>query len=299
MTEFSIEDAIAEEVMYWFDVLEQHDPTIIKAEGFKKPVHPVMFKRIIPIVNLVLGDDWFIFDDADPRSVDWPMDVCLLGRQDTWLKWVIRRFVSATARQVRGKIPTVSKFMLKEYLWAAPREGAPVSVETYHSFINGRWGEADMRPKWVKVGRGFTDEMWAPVKQCASERLKDGLGGPHVACGLAFNMRYQWGVELEDGEDSPSILLPTDPSGVRSLFTHRERNPLTNRRDALLHWVRAHLRRRRADASDTAWVRKHLRGKLAFEWHGMRGTIHPAQFDLEEAIAKSNTSRNVSVVVSK
>lgn len=288
----SREDVLAEEVTYWFDVLETDNPAAYrKEEGMQAPVSPAKFLRIIPISEMdgLIGEDYFVFTDAYPDSLDWPVDVCILATQKSWLKWIVRRFVSIGPKEARGSVVSFSRYMLKEYIWASPRNSIPVSLIAYHSFIGGRWGVADIRPKWVKIGRGFADDHYAPVKQCS---IKDGLRDHEIypvdiACGYAFNMRYHWGVELRVSQDAPSILLPTDPSGVRSIFSHRERNPLTNRRDALLHWVRDHFRKSRKEASDAIWVKKHLRGKWSFDWNGMQAIIHPSNFDVDDAIKQT------------
>lgn len=281
------EERLSEEVGYWFDALDKNQPqhVPIRGMGGKPIITPWRFKRIVPLITSIVGDDWFVFGDASPTDIDWPIDICYLAPQpsDNWCKWQIQRFQATYPDEVRGKVKRVCKYMMRRSVWFAPRDASdhPAATETVLVYLMGRWVEAGTGQNWSITGERGSIDGYSPAAETQTE--ENALGGS-AACGLAFNRRYEWGVEISIAENAPSIFLPSDPTGLRAMFAHRSRNPLTNRRDALLHWVREHFRRKRHDQQDAAWVRRYLRGKWAFDWYGMRAVIHPSQFDIEQAL---------------
>ena len=66
-----------------------------------------------------------------------------------------------------------------------------------------------------------------------------------------------------------------DPTVALELFSDRAKSMQEVRKSALLHWVKNHLRRKRSDANEFTEVRRHIRGKTSFQWHGFDCTIEP------------------------
>lgn len=99
--------------------------------------------------------------------------------------------------------------------------------------------------------------------------------------GMQFNRRYYWCVRL-GYQGLPAIQVATDPVGAREVFRLRDLPEGRERRAALKHWVKAHLRQRREDdEAPPISVRQYLRGETDFTWNGLRCQIVPARFDLE------------------
>lgn len=99
-------------------------------------------------------------------------------------------------------------------------------------------------------------------------RVDDSLRA-QMALGMQFTRYYQWMVGCRHG-DRPSILIPTDPTGIRDLFRLREVPEGRQRRAALKHWVSAHWRKKRDDEEAKIFVRQHLRGAETFDWLGLQ-----------------------------
>jgi hypothetical protein len=105
-----------------------------------------------------------------------------------------------------------------------------------------------------------------------------------VVAGFSLRRRYLWSVLIGEAEDEPRARFVTDPLGVREVFRLRDVPPGKQRRAALLHWVRAHWRRRRqVTEADKLWIRAHLRGAWSYTWNGLRCEIEPSELDVEEA----------------
>jgi hypothetical protein len=88
--------------------------------------------------------------------------------------------------------------------------------------------------------------------------------------------RDTWSVRVRLSDATPSVNLFTDPRGVLNFFRFREIPAGKARRDALIHWVQDHWRRKpeaSEDADAVIHVREHMRGQRVFRWHGMEVEI--------------------------
>ena len=98
-----------------------------------------------------------------------------------------------------------------------------------------------------------------------------------IAC---VTRKNSWAVEI--GHPSlASVLLFTDPTGVKEWFRLRDAPPGSHRRDALLHWVSAHWRKKREDPDMEVYVRQHMRGSTSFTWFDMKVDIQIPQSDTD------------------
>lgn len=107
-----------------------------------------------------------------------------------------------------------------------------------------------------------------------------------ITAGIALRHHYCWSVMLGEG-NGPRARFLTDPIGIREAFRLRDIPPGAQRRRALLHWVKAHWRKRRSvSAADRAWVDAYLRGAWSFTWNGLRGQIVPPKDDLDHLVER-------------
>lgn len=89
----------------------------------------------------------------------------------------------------------------------------------------------------------------------------------------------QWTVELSLSKERTGLAIPTDGAGARDLLASMGR--VANRK-ALVHWVKAHYRRKRG-AGDPSLVRAHLRGtQFAITQH-LYATVRPSIVDIDLA----------------
>lgn len=277
------EDLLSEEVGYWFEILEQNNPIKQRTPScYAKPIEPEKFRRLVPMIDNILPDDWGVFADAKPSDIDWPIDVGFIApQQNSDFKWLAYRVRSIDMRALRGRIKRASRYMLQIYTWAAPLSDPAVSLEIYSSWLGNKWTSANDHFAWSTKGNG---EVFGQTRNISHDDFFQRISS--MSCGLAFNQRYEWGVEFKSQLIGASILLPTDPRGILELFRTREKDPgVASRRSALAHWVRQHMRKKRSDHEAMTFVRKHLRGRWTFDWRGFTAEIHPAPADVEKLTA--------------
>lgn len=90
-----------------------------------------------------------------------------------------------------------------------------------------------------------------------------------------------WSVRFSVPGSQRGIVRLCEAGSVKELFRLRDRDPGASRRAALLHWVTAHTRRLRRNHDEETEVRRHLRGRAAFDWLGLKATIRPSPQDGE------------------
>jgi hypothetical protein len=265
-------DCVHEVVDRWLSLLEER-PLTKGGRGFKLTLPLSSFKRVVPIFErpfqsgMQRPEGGVCFADVMPADLDWPIDIGLLHSEPEHLdnmEFLISRVRSVTPAEVRGRVQRVSRYMLRELVLWPETNGKLSTADIYYAHLGGQWVDATAAASYRPNDNSTIDQ-----------RIGAFLG-------LAFNRRYEWGVEF-GREDGPTLMLPTDPSGIRAMFKDRDVPSGMPRRQALLHWVRAHFRRNRRDPDDLAWIRKHLRGAWSFSWQGMSCVIHPSAYDLEQA----------------
>lgn len=79
-----------------------------------------------------------------------------------------------------------------------------------------------------------------------------------TAVGVGIARHYYWSVRL-GFIGVPSVNFLTDPTGALELLKLRDKG--SGKREAALHWVREHWRRRRSDPEAFTRVRAHMRGQ--------------------------------------
>ena len=132
---------------------------------------------------------------------------------------------------------------------------------------------------------------------------------PTAIGGLGQSLGSYWQVLTKFDEVCPSLTLLTDPTGVKEFWKLRDVPVGKKRRDALLHWVNDHWRKKRNDPDVEVYVRKHLRGSKSLTYKSFSAKIVPSekdQLDVEIAKAerkamrdKKNDLRNRKKVLAK
>jgi hypothetical protein len=97
---------------------------------------------------------------------------------------------------------------------------------------------------------------------------------------------YLWHISVGYAGRTASLLLPCDAASALELFKFRDLPEGKKRRDALLHWVSEHWRRKPTDYTEAVKVHEHLRGQTEFKWaNGLNVSIRPAVEDLKKIYA--------------
>lgn len=103
---------------------------------------------------------------------------------------------------------------------------------------------------------------------------RDFISAVRLTPGLYFNLYHCWSVYFR-APGSLAVRFPVDPRIALEIFRDREKDPGKVRRDALLHWVKKYLRRKPNQENACIEVRRHIRGRKQFFWHGFECVIEP------------------------
>lgn len=235
-----------------------------------KPPHITQFKGIDPILLYGTDQEWFFRPEDCTPLVVWPIDICTIQPNGGDFGLMVQRYRSVTPKEVRGYASRISPFMLRRDIGVEDR-GKFVTASGLLSYLGGKWPDAQGRMNY----EGFAE---IPVRQGV---IADHIDSGGLAIAIALRQRYEWAINI-GFENSPSVRIATDPTGMKELFRLRDVADGRDRRDALMTWVSDHWRKNRDDADVETYVRKHLRGSSTFEWRGMECEIKPSQFDLEQ-----------------
>lgn len=147
-------------------------------------------------------------------------------------------------------------------------EGSYAPFRVVLSWIGGKWLDAHAFDK-PGYGSGVFDGV-------------NEIGRIHipVSFSLALTRRYEWSVSI-GMDNSPKLTFTSDPAGLRSMFSDRDKPADKNRRTPLRHWVSEHWRKKRSCPEDRAFVLQHLRGATPFKWYGYDCVLRPSPYDLE------------------
>lgn len=248
-------------------------------KDYLKPPQYSSFKGIDPLLFYIKESDWLFHPNDCKPNVEWPIDVSFMlmspdleKEEDPNLYLHVRRVRTVLAKNVRGYAPLVSPFMARIDI-AMDNKGKFLSASDIVGYFGGKWASAQNTTTWQ-------DGLF-PVH----DRNKTGNSYFYNSMGVAINLalrhRYEWAVNI-GFENSPSVRIVTDPTGMKDLFRLRDVPDGRDRRDALMTWVSDHWREDRHDPDVEVYVRKHLRGFTKFEWRGMQCEVKPSRFDLEQ-----------------
>jgi hypothetical protein len=226
------------------------------------------FKNARIFDDSFMAEDAWWFRDVKPTDVNNFFDQTTVStfseRRDPGQLCSVLRVKTINMREARNK---VSKFypLMVEFTGAAiMKSGEYASVKHFYSYVGSQW---------QRITLGYEREI---------EQDKDIVEILKLAPSFQFSARYEWSASLSYS-GGPSVMFPTNPSGVKELFRLRDIPPGKTRRQAIKHWVTEHTRRiNQPEKEIEVQVRKHLRGQTKFNWNGLLVSVHPSDADLDE-----------------
>lgn len=282
----SLVDDIMEKVLF-----SSHKDDFMEANGGKFPLSIFDDISLMLVMHEALeqsNDIGFLFEKISGHTlhfgpdVIWPITSQMAGTTGVKGGWPDGSYQVSRAEVLNHALARrlgCSRFS-KHMLWhrmAVFAEGAAHRREEFAAHIGGAWVNARPNPLYAqRSGRTMRLEAASPVL-----RSREIENTSSIALSVALTERYEWAVAV-GFDDGPKLRLHSDPSGLRAMFRDRDKPETGDRRPALRHWVREHLRRKRSNPDDAAWVRKHFRGRVAFSWRGYDCEIRPSQFDIEQ-----------------
>jgi hypothetical protein len=215
--------------------------------------------------------------DATPKDLDYNYDVRMISphAKTELARWRVQRFKSITKGQAKSlKVKRHAGWFYDGFI---SHSGALCGSKWLYE-----WDAQSRRfllpADKLQVGHS---NRWHNFYSSSPNSVHD----VRMMLGLGFTEQICWSVRLIDESTGARLKVMTDPSGIRGFFADRDPGP-SGRRQALRNWVSAHWRRRKTqDERDEAkaWVRRHLRGQMMFEWAGLKCEILPSKSDLIEA----------------
>lgn len=238
------------------------------------PPPKASFQGIDPIFLYGTDEDWFFNPHDCTPDVLWPVDVSLIvedSYSDDGIGLSVQRLRTVTAKDVRGYARRISPFMLRRDTYAEI-DGRMFGGSGLMSYLGGEWLDAENKTFWLRGG--------IPTKSFGKAGLAVERQAGNIAVALALRQRYEWAVNI-GFENTPTVRIVTDPTGLKELFKDREPIPGKDRKDALMTWVSDHWRQLRHDPETEGYVRKFIRGTTKFSWRGFQCEIKPAAYDME------------------
>jgi hypothetical protein len=131
--------------------------------------------------------------------------------------------------------------------------------------------------------RGAKGLCWRPLAEPAEKNLLLANQDPAVSVAVILEglARHVWTVTIRPEGCPVSLRLGTDAIGAREMLRFRDLPPGGSRRDAILHFVRAHERRKASDPEALTDIRRHLRGGREFRWYDLLVTVSESEQDRE------------------
>ncbi len=214
------------------------------------------------------SDSHRMFPDLAKR-LERTLDVSVMNNggydDEARVKFGLMRIRTVPASHLRGRVNGAGEVNIELTNAICFRDATYQASRSYLGTVGGRFRLLETLDQRVgrltREGRGETERV------------------ANFIVNVAVTRHYAWGVRL-GYIGTPSLNLMTDPTGVAELLRCRDGGE-KGKRAAVLHWVRDHWRRKRADSDAFVKVRAHLRGRTRFEWDGMHCEIVPSNADLE------------------
>ena len=223
---------------------------------------------------------FFSPDAINDPEICWPMNIGYVHEKITenGPEIAFNYWESVDAKSLRGRIRLTGR---KNIAWSHGRLGPDnrfLSARMYAAWTGSRWKTCPLIRFDKAFMRAVPDAGMAPLERHL-DKGEDNIG-EMAALGqsVALTFRYEWGAQFQLGK-SPRVIVPTTPRGILELFNDRDKPETQDRRKALKHWVREHVRK--SQSGDFHSVMAHLRGELKFRWRGFDVQIRPSAFDLE------------------
>lgn len=225
-------------------------------------------------------------EDVNHPELVWPLSVgAVWPKQDEGCAQSIQcnYWESVAPKVLRGKYRFVGKYNIGYFHGQFIEENKFLSAVEYGSWSFGRWRSAQR----LRFDEAFLDAVpdagTAPIARYV-DKGEDDVG---ILCALGASIgltyRYEWGAQFSIG-NSARVIVPTTPEGIKQLFDDRDKPEYKDRRSAIRHWVKEHLRRK--STQDFSSVRRHMRGETQFSWRGFDVKICPSQYDIEKNLVR-------------
>lgn len=224
-----------------------------------------------------------VFRIVKPGDVDGKCDIRTIQEIDDdngiWLQFQRHTLMRPTRQNQRQR----SEWIIRHRVICVAPSGKMERYEFnwgYRGVVDGypRWGQLVFPSTKISESEKF-GELWAGGAVIHSDEEVSVV--IQLALGFQFSARYDWSV-LIGLNNYPRIRFATDPEGVRDVFKFRDMLDGEHRRAALCHWVESHYRRTGRGRPDVRIIEAYLRGKTDFVWNGLRCSIEPSPYDLEQ-----------------
>ncbi len=245
--------------------------------SFFAHAEPFLNEQMIQATHGGYEDTYLIPMDAKAKDLPSPLDVVMaIKNEDDAEGMAAIRVKRVLPRDVRGRVTTIRPHMVTASSLVVDADGTGIVTDAVMGSGDGL--------QWRAISAGV--ESNAAIDEQLATHIR-------LAHGLAWTRQMFWYVDL-GWDGCPSIMIPTDPAGARSVFRLRDIPSGKSRRTALRTWITEHWRRIDCGSYDETLVRAHLRGETTFNWNGLRCTITPSLDDIrrvQHAIADREHAR--------
>jgi hypothetical protein len=181
-------------------------------------------------------------------------------------RYLIQHVSNATLQEVRGRISTFTKYILKNRVLFLTEKNEIMKETLYVGSNDGfKWQDIGMKKANGQTRDTYSSEYW--TKKIGS------------FSGATFEQHYYWYVDI-CYKDNIELSFVTSPGGAKEIFRLRDIPNGKERRVALRNWVAEHFRKSKIDPEESIKVRQHLRGGVEFDWNGLHIRIRPSEEDI-------------------
>jgi hypothetical protein len=226
------------------------------------------------------GDTIICWTGAEPQDLSYYWDIKVISRSEGNLTVIRNSSIDPVLASMVTNNMQIKKNIAKYNILNLTREYelnddaiASVPSRFYCGYRNKQWRMV-YDPGQYTFSQG--GESWR--NGFTPKGKKQAAGKVSLCVGIAYMLPTFWKATVRM-DDSPSIVIPTDPTGVKEMWALRNVPAGKIRRSALLHWVSSHWRQVRNDPDVEAYVRQHMRGSSVFENGSLKVEIEASSED--------------------
>jgi hypothetical protein len=182
-------------------------------------------------------------------------------------KWYLDESYFSLEPQIPGKLQ-----FLHKYFKYAPK---PISWNPNYYYETEKWYAGH-------ASEGGDD---TPTRA-----LIDLIQRINTAFQLKLTSYYEWFVYLREDDNSIGFKIPINPESYKDVFALRELPTGQERRKAICHFVKEHVRKVRTTLPDQeieSIVKKHIRGETKFNWRGLQVNVIPSEYDIKKVNSRN------------